>query len=103
MEKSGEEPVYQVVVTGYGPFMSIKKNPSDDLQALIRSQFSKRFEGTNIKLLHSQMIPVEGPEVDKVIDLIDEKVQANKKERPNDRYLMVHLGKKKKYFNVKKV
>lgn len=86
------EPVYQVVVTGYGPFMSIKKNPSDNLQQLIASQFSQRFGASSIRLLHSQMIPVEGPEVDKVIETIEKKVIENRMKRPDDRYLMVHLG-----------
>lgn len=92
MSERGKNSIYQVVVTGYGPFMSIKKNPSDDLQELISSQFTKRFDQSRIRLLHSQMIPVEAPEVDKVLDLIHRKVDENRAKRPDDRYLMVHLG-----------
>lgn len=62
---------YQVVVTGYGPFMSIKENPSGEIATLVAKQFSDFFgEESAVKLLHTAVIVVERDEVDKEIKII---------------------------------
>ena len=84
---------YQVVVTGYGPFMSIKENPSGEIAQLVAKNLPSFFgDQSEVKLLHSAVIVVEKDEVDKEIEIISRKIQANRIANPRDRYLLVHLG-----------
>jgi pyrrolidone-carboxylate peptidase len=90
-----EKFTYQVIVTGYGPFMSITRNPSHDLQELIAKNFAKHFGFQNkpFNLLYTCMIPVETDHVDRVINEIDTAIQAHKADHPEDKYLIIHIGK----------
>ena len=93
MNQEQDQGNYQVVVTGYGPFMSIKENPSGEIAQLVAKNFSEFFgEKSHVKLLHSGVIIVERDEVDKEIEIIKAKIDANKAASPKDKYLLIHLG-----------
>lgn len=84
---------YQVVVTGYGPFMQIKENPSGSIAQLVAKQFPKFFKSDNTyQLLHKAIITVEIDQVDKEIKKIKSKIKKNKEQNPDDKYLIIHLG-----------
>ena len=94
MDRSQEDQgKYQVVVTGYGPFMSIKENPSGEIATLVGKQFRDFFgEESRVKLLHTAVIVVERDQVDLEIEIIQAKIEANREANPKDRYLLIHLG-----------
>lgn len=87
------EGTYRVIITGFGPFMNIKENPSADIQKLVVKHFEAHFPpSSNVKLLHNGVIVVERDHVDKEIDEIRTKIEANKAANPNDKYFLLHLG-----------
>lgn len=90
---SEQEGTYRVIITGFGPFMTITENPSADIQKLVVQNFQSHFPvDGKVQLLHNGVIIVERDHVDKEISEIQAKIEANRAINPNDKYFVLHLG-----------
>ena len=47
-----------IFLSGYGPFMNVTNNPSDELGKMFRDNFGETFQGVNIKLADYTSLPV---------------------------------------------
>lgn len=94
MEKENiVKPKLNVVLTGFGPFMSVTNNPSDSLVKMLAEGFNTRFKSKNIVLFHNETVSVDQTSVDTCIAKIKQKVLNNKQKNAQDKYLMLHFGK----------
>jgi pyrrolidone-carboxylate peptidase len=88
-----EDYTYRVIITGYGPFMNIKENPSAEVVKCVVNQFEDYFgPSSKVELFYNTVIDVEKDKVDIVIEEIKTKIDQNKEKNPRDRYLVLHLG-----------
>ena len=96
----GPRPLY-VGLTGFGPFMNIDKNPSEELQKLIAAGFTKRFEvisasnfkkNSRITLMKHMTVIVEPKAADEAIEHLHSKVKSIRIPGLQQKFLMIHLG-----------
>lgn len=83
-----------VLVTGYGPFMTIKENPSDAVRVEVEKGFEEAFDKdtSQVELIHSENLVVEKDVVDECLQRLDNKIKDHQKENPGEHYLVIHLG-----------
>ena len=81
-----------VVVTAFGPFMTITENPSDYVRKHIISQFEKKFADTNIVLFDTNQLPVEDDMVYEYLNALRTKIRAHQSMHSGEEFLIIHLG-----------
>lgn len=83
-----------VVITGYGPFMTVTENPSATLLEKIIEGWKTRFgdQEDKIKVLLDKELVVHSDHVDTFIKDAEELISSHKKENPGQRYVLIHLG-----------
>lgn len=87
-----EEEKFNVIITGFGPFMGITDNPSDRLVKMIAGEFNARYLGTNINLFHSEILDVCGKSVDDCIERLRKTIEEERK-KEHSRFLLLHFGR----------
>ena len=79
-------------VSGYGPFMNITNNPSDQLGKMFRDGFAETFQGTNIKLGDYTSMPVTHNGVMETIQKWSQQIDQLRTEDPLNRFLCINIG-----------
>jgi len=82
----------KVFISGYGPFMTIKVNPADELAKQLEASFSRAFNGVNVDLVERVTLPVTVPAVEELMVDWRAKIDKLTAEDPNNRFLCIHIG-----------
>lgn len=87
-----------VIVTSFGPFMTITDNPSDEVRKVVLQKFGSSLQvlaadqAHNIELLHSECLAVEDDVCVDFLRKAKELISRHRREHPNEEYLVLHLG-----------
>lgn len=82
----------KVFISGYGPFMTVVNNPSDELAKQLEKDFARAFDGVNIDLVERVTLPVTVPAVEALMVDWRAKIDKLTAEDPNNRFLCIHIG-----------
>ena len=80
-------------VSGYGPFMNITNNPSDELGKMFRDHFAETFQGTNIRLADYTSMPVTHQGVMETLEKWSQQIDQIRQAEGNAcRFLCINIG-----------
>lgn len=79
-------------VSGYGPFMNITNNPSDELGKMFRDHFAETFQGTNIRLADYTSMPVTHQGVMETLEKWSQQIDQIRQADGNSRFLCINIG-----------
>lgn len=79
-------------VSGYGPFMNITENPSDELGKMFRDTFGETFQGCNVKLADYTSMPVTHNGVMETLEKWSQQIDQIRQSEPQSKFLCINIG-----------
>jgi pyroglutamyl-peptidase len=76
------------IVTGFGPFLDIKENPT----SILADACMRHLPSLELRILHSRVVPVGFTAVEANIDEIYSLINARRAEDPRENIIVLHLG-----------
>jgi len=81
-----------IFLSGYGPFMNITNNPSDELGKMFRDNFGDTFQGTNVKLADYSSMPVTHVGVMEILEKWSQQIDQIRQTEPASKFLCINIG-----------